>query len=71
MEAGGDLYAHLRGAFKQRRKRYGAYDSRGRLAGERHISERPKDVETKGNLRSLGDRHNAGQMQQGLYRHPG
>lgn len=28
---GGTLYTHLRGARKQRRKRYGAYDSRGRL----------------------------------------
>lgn len=30
--SGGELYAHLRGARKQRRKRYGRYDSRGRLA---------------------------------------
>ncbi len=39
--AGGKLYTHLRGSQKQRRKRYGAYDSRGRLAGKRHIDERP------------------------------
>lgn len=39
--AGGDLYLQLRCARKQRRKRYGYYDSRGRLAGKRHISERP------------------------------
>jgi IS30 family transposase len=38
---GGSLYTCLRGARKKRRKRYGAYDSRGRLAGKRHISERP------------------------------
>jgi IS30 family transposase len=38
---GGTLRQHLRGARKQRRKRYGAYDSRGRVAGKRHISERP------------------------------
>jgi transposase, IS30 family len=38
---GGSLYTYLRGARKKRRKRYGAYDSRGRLAGKRHISERP------------------------------
>jgi IS30 family transposase len=38
---GGRLYLHLRGARKQRRKRYGRYDSRGRLAGKRHISQRP------------------------------
>lgn len=40
-QAGGMLWTHLRGCPKQRRKRYGAYDSRGRLAGKRHISERP------------------------------
>src|SRR5215211_5817564 len=40
-EAGGLLYTHLRGARKRRRKRYGSYDSRGRLAGKRPISERP------------------------------
>ena len=32
---------------KRRRKRYKAYDSRGRLAGKRHISERPDSVETR------------------------
>lgn len=44
---GGLLYTHLRGARKQRRKRYGSYDSRGRLAGKRSISERPQAVETR------------------------
>lgn len=39
--AGGQLYRHLRGAQKQKRKRYGAYDSRGRLAGKRPITARP------------------------------
>jgi IS30 family transposase len=39
--AGGQLYVHLRGARKQCRKRYGAYDSRGRLAGKRPITARP------------------------------
>jgi IS30 family transposase len=43
--AGGDLWKHMRQASKKRRKRYGAYDSRGRLAGKRHISERPAEVE--------------------------
>ena len=43
--AGGELWNHLRQAGKKRRKRYGAYDSRGRLAGKRHISERPPEVE--------------------------
>lgn len=42
---GGSLWTHLRQAGKKRRKRYGAYDSRGRLAGRRHISERPPEVE--------------------------
>lgn len=42
---GGNLYAHLRGAQKQRRKRYRSYDSRGRLAAKRHISTRPAAVE--------------------------
>lgn len=44
---GGTLYTHLRGARKRRRKRYGAYDSRGKLAGKRMISERPLEVETR------------------------
>jgi IS30 family transposase len=43
--AGGELWRHLRQAGKKRRKRYGAHDSRGRLAGKRHISERPSEVE--------------------------
>jgi transposase, IS30 family len=45
--AGGRLWRHMRQAGKQRRKRYGAYDSRGRLAGKRHISERPAEVEAR------------------------
>ena len=45
--AGGLLYTHLRGARKRRRKRYGSYDSRGRLAGKRSISERPASVQTR------------------------
>jgi len=44
---GGDLWTHLRQATKKRRKRYGAYDSRGRVAGKRHISERPAAVEDR------------------------
>jgi len=44
---GGALYQHLRCATKQRRKRYGRYDSRGRLAGKRHISQRPASVERR------------------------
>ena len=44
---GGDLYRHLRGARKLRRKRYQHHDSRGRLAGKRHISERPRAAEQR------------------------
>jgi len=44
---GGTLYTHLRGARKQRRKRYGAYDSRGRLAGKRPIATRPHAAEAR------------------------
>jgi len=47
---GGNLYTHLRQAAKKRRKRYNAYDSRGVLAGKRHISERPKVVERRSRL---------------------
>ncbi|MBX9929143.1 MAG: IS30 family transposase [Gemmatimonadaceae bacterium] len=38
---GGTLFTHLRIITKNLRKRYGTYDSRGRLAGKRHISTRP------------------------------
>ena len=41
---GGSLHLHLRGARKKCRKRYGLYDSRGRLAGKRPISQRPEAV---------------------------
>jgi len=47
---GGSLHTYLRGARKQRRKRYGAYDSRGRLAGKRHISERPAAAEQRSEI---------------------
>lgn len=47
---GGTLHTHLRQASKQRRKRYQAYDSRGRLTNKRHISERPPSVETRQEL---------------------
>ncbi|HEY3411779.1 MAG TPA: IS30 family transposase [Armatimonadota bacterium] len=43
-QRGGELWRHLRQATK---KRYRSYDSRGRLAGKRHISERPAEVETR------------------------
>lgn len=49
-KAGGTLWQHLRGARKQRRKRYAAYDSRGRLAGKKMIGERPAVVERRSRL---------------------
>lgn len=45
--AGGDLHRHLRCAGKKRRKRYGRYDSRGRLAGKRRLAERPPSAERR------------------------
>jgi len=50
---GGSLYLYLRGARKQRRKRYRAYDSRGRVAGKRHISERPAAAENRSRIGHL------------------
>lgn len=47
---GGRLSRHLRGGRKRRRKRYGAYDSRGRLAGKRSISERPPGAQNRSRL---------------------
>ena len=47
LKKGGKLHRHLRCARKQCRKRYGRYDSRGRLAGKRMIGERPASVETR------------------------
>lgn len=46
-ENGGNLWRYLRQSPKQRRKRYRSYDSRGRLANKRHITERPASVETR------------------------
>jgi IS30 family transposase len=47
---GGDLFTCLRGARKQRRKRYGKYDSRGRLAGKAMIEERPKEADERSEI---------------------
>jgi transposase, IS30 family len=49
-ESGGALWQHLRCSPKRRRKRYGKYDSRGRLAGKKMISERPPEVEARQEL---------------------
>jgi transposase, IS30 family len=48
---GGDLYKHLR-CQKQRRKRYGTYNRRGKLLNCRSIEERPAIVN---NRKRLGD----------------
>lgn len=48
--AGGTLYRHLRCARKKKRKRYASYENRGRLAGKRHISERPRSVEQRNTI---------------------
>ena len=47
LRRGGSLHVQMRGARKLKRKRYGRYDSRGRLAGKRLIGERPAAVETR------------------------
>ena len=47
---GGGLYRLLRQVGKLRRKRHNSYDSRGRLAGKRHISERPGYIEKRGSI---------------------
>ena len=44
---GGGLHVHLRQYPKKRRKRRGSNDSRGRLPGKRHISERPASAENR------------------------
>lgn len=50
---GGSLHRYLRQNPKQMRKRYGRYDSRGRLAGKRHISERPPGAENRSRIGHL------------------
>jgi IS30 family transposase len=49
---GGELWRFLRCAPKWRRKRYGSYDSRGRLAGKRPLTTRPPIVTAR---RRVGD----------------
>jgi len=47
---GGQLWTHMRQATKKCRKRYRSRDSRGRLPGKRHISERPAEIETRASV---------------------
>jgi IS30 family transposase len=44
---GGTLYQQLRGARRQRRKRYGTREWRGRVVGKRPIGDRPAVVERR------------------------
>ncbi|MCK6441063.1 MAG: IS30 family transposase [Planctomycetes bacterium] len=46
---GGRLYKHLR-CCQKRRKRYGSYDRRGKIAGRVSIDDRPKIVEGRGRI---------------------
>lgn len=46
-KAGGTLYTHMRIMSKKVRKRYAGKDSRGVLAGKRHITERPIEAEKR------------------------
>lgn len=48
--AGGRLHTHLRCARRKRRKRYGTYERRGRVAGKRPITARPAAVESRREL---------------------
>jgi IS30 family transposase len=48
--AKGDLYTHLRIVSKPYRKRYGSYDSRGRIKHRISIDERPMVVESRSRI---------------------
>lgn len=50
---GGQLHTFLRQSPKRLRKRYGRYDSRGRLAGKRPIGERPPGAENRSRIGHL------------------
>lgn len=62
---GGTLYRWLRGAQKQKWKRYRSYDSRGRVSGKRPIGDRPPGALNRSRVGHLegdtvlgaGDRH--------------
>jgi len=47
---GGDWWKSLRHSNKRRRKRYGAYDSRGVLPGKRPLADRPRSAETRSEI---------------------
>ncbi len=52
---GGTLHRHLRQSPKQRRKRYGSYDGRGRLAGKRPIPQRPAGAQNRSRVGHFED----------------
>jgi len=52
-QKGGTLYLTLRRAQKKRWKRYRSYDSRGRLAGKRPISQRPPGAQNRSRVGHL------------------
>ncbi|MEO8636168.1 MAG: IS30 family transposase [Gemmatimonadales bacterium] len=62
---GGILHTHHRGTLKLRRKCYGSYERRGRMAGKRPIAERPASIATRregghwevDTVLGTGDRH--------------
>ena len=61
---GGSWHKYLRNVPKRRRKRYKSYDSRGKLAGKRPITERPNHINQRlrfghweGDTVIGGDRH--------------
>jgi hypothetical protein len=60
LRSGGTLHEHLRAARKSCRKRYGRYDSRGRLAGKRMIGEATGQRGATASDGPLGDRHDDG-----------
>jgi IS30 family transposase len=47
---GGDLYLHLRQAYKKRRKKYASKDKRGQIKNRVSIEERPPEVEDKARI---------------------
>jgi transposase, IS30 family len=51
--AGGSLHTYLRQDPKRLRKRYGRYDSRGRLAGKRPLADRPPGAQNRSRVGHL------------------
>lgn len=45
--SGGSLWKHLRRANRRNKKRYGSFDSRGKISNRRDIDERPESAENR------------------------